>query len=171
MSGQARLGKTGAGCLKVLHLCCAGCWIGGTVAMLFLNRLSDAAFIGPMLYGISLSTRVVNMGMVAACGAYGCLVTGLLYALFTPWGFFKHNWVSGKWVITVLALGNGIFLLGRWETIMLAQSRQIGLAAFFTPAFNMARNAHFWGGAAQLGLLFLAVLLAVFKPWGNKRDV
>jgi hypothetical protein len=171
MSGRAQLGKTGASCLKALHFFCAGCWIGGTAAMLFLNRLGEAAFVGPMLYGINLSARVAGMGVVAACGAYGCLLTGLLYALFTPWGFFKHNWVIGKWIITVLALGSGVFLLSRWETIMLSQSRQIGLAAFFTPAFNLAWNSHFWGGAAQLALLFLAVLLAVFKPWGNKRDV
>jgi hypothetical protein len=167
---RAQLGRTGIKCLKVLHILCAGCWFGGAVALLFLNSLNDSAIVGPMLYGINLSAHFVDMCVVVACGAYGCLTTGLLYALFTPWGFFRHRWIICKWIITILASLSGTFLLGRWEVIMLEQSQRLGLAAFFDPAFSIARSGQFFGGLAQLALLFFAVVLSVFKPWSKKPD-
>ena len=42
-------------------------------------------------------------------GAVGCVLTGILYGLFTNWGFFRHRWITIKWLLTVLMVAMGIF--------------------------------------------------------------
>lgn len=51
-------------------------------------------------------------------------MTGLIYGLFTNWFFFKHRWVTAKWILTILAIFSGTFMLGVWEGGMLTMSGQ-----------------------------------------------
>lgn len=59
---------------------------------------------GGVLFGINQSTHHVDMLVIVIPGAIGCLITGLIYGIFTNWGFFKHNWMMFKWTITVTAI-------------------------------------------------------------------
>lgn len=34
-------------------------------------------------------------------GANGCLLTGLVYSIFTNFGFVKFRWVTIKWLLTL----------------------------------------------------------------------
>jgi hypothetical protein len=59
------------------------------------------------------------MAVVVVPGAFGCLATGSIYSSFSNRGFFKHNWMIFKWVVTVAAILFGTFFLGPWETNMM----------------------------------------------------
>ena len=45
-------------------------------------------------------------------GAVGCLLTGIVYGIFTHWGFFKHRWLTVKWTLTLFMILFGTFYMG-----------------------------------------------------------
>ncbi len=72
-----------------------------------------------MLFGINRSIRHVDLLVVVIPGAFGWLATGLIYGIFSHWGFFRHDWLTCKWAITVAAILFGTFFLDLWETRMM----------------------------------------------------
>ncbi len=84
-----KLGSRGQKWLKSFHLSFACLWLGGAVSVTLMNFFMTAKN-GMQLYGISLSMKFVD-DFIIIPGAMGCLLTGLIYSLFTKWGWFKHN--------------------------------------------------------------------------------
>lgn len=66
-------------------------------------------------------------------GGLFVMATGLIYNIFTRYGF-KRRWILGKWVVTVLLFAVSFLL---------------------PPSFGVV--------ALQLGLLFVIILLSVYK--------
>jgi hypothetical protein len=95
--------------------------------------------------------------------AFASLLTGIVQALGTKWGLFRHYWVLFKLLITVFAT---IVLLIYMETF----SFMAGVAADPTADLGVVRNASpvLHAGAALL-LLLVATVLAVYKPQGMTR--
>jgi len=101
-------------------------------------------------------------------GAIGCLLTGLLYSVFTKWGFTKFYWIIFKWVMIILQITMGTFLLGPWLNNMLTISSQIG----FTPSgdyqyYNNYRLSLYFG-IIQASLLIVVIFVSIIKPWGKR---
>jgi hypothetical protein len=90
------------------------------------------------------------------------LVTGLVMALATPWGLFRHYWVLVKFLITVIA---ALILFGFTQTLgslgELAANRTLSLDELRT--LNQSPALHSGGG---LVALLVTTILAVYKPWG-----
>lgn len=162
-----KLGSTGLKWLKGIHLAAVACWIGGAISLLTLYFLKDGVDNGGVLYGINQSVHHVDTLVVVVPGAFGCLLTGLVYGIFTRWGFFRHGWMIFKWVVTVAAILFGTFFLGPWETKMMEISGVLGLEALADAdyLFNQKMNLGF--GFAQTVLLVVTVFVSVFKPWKN----
>ena len=93
------------------------------------------------------------------------LVTGLVVSLGTPWGLFRHYWVLVKFLITIVS---ALILFGFTQTL----SSLGDLAADATSSMYELRNLkqspvlHSGGG---LLAIFVATILAVYKPWGLTR--
>jgi hypothetical protein len=93
------------------------------------------------------------------------LVTGLILSLGTPWGLFRHYWVLVKFLITVVS---ALVLFGFTQTL----SSLGDLAADATVSMYELRDLkqspvlHSGGG---LLAIFVATILAVYKPWGMTR--
>ncbi|MGL4208424.1 MAG: hypothetical protein ACRCTY_03455 [Candidatus Adiutrix sp.] len=162
---MAKLGKNGLKVLKSFHILTASAWLGGALSLVIINIYNPLATSDGMLYGLNMAGHKVDMWVVVNVGAIGCLSTGLIYGLFSGWGFFRHLWVSLKWLITVGAILTGTFYLGRWEKEMLDQSQLLGLLALDNPEFLRLKFMHLVGGILQLCVLIFAVVLSVFKPW------
>lgn len=163
-----KLSPAGQHWLKGFHLATVGCWIGGGVALLLLYFLKNGVADGGVLYGINRSIHHVDMMVVVLPGAIGCLVTGLAYSIFTKWGFFKHNWLIYKWIVTVVAILFGTFYLGPWETTMMEISGKLGLKALTDPGYLHNQRMNLVFGTAQVLILFVTVFISVFKPWKKK---
>jgi hypothetical protein len=92
--------------------------------------------------------------------AFASLITGIVQALGTTWGLFRHYWVLFKLLITVFAT---IVLLIYMETF----SVMAGVAADPGVALGVVRNTsprlH---AVLALLLLLVALVLAVYKPRG-----
>ena len=78
-----KLKKKGLKWLKGFHLIAVACWVGGGVALILLYFLKDGFADSGVLYGINQSIHHVDMAVVVIPGAFGCLLTGLIYSSFS----------------------------------------------------------------------------------------
>jgi uncharacterized membrane protein len=162
--------KLGAGSqkwLKAVHLVFASMWVGGGVTLVGMHLWMDAQ-TGQELYGINRSMRFVD-DFIIIPGAFGSLLTGLIYSAFTNWGFFKHGWIIAKWVINLGGILFGTFFLGPWLNSLGPMADRLGLHALADPTYihNFTMNTR-WG-MVQTGTLILAVFLSTLKPWKRLR--
>jgi len=155
--------------LKGFHLIAVCCWIGGAVGLLMLYFLKNGISDGGVLYGINQSIHHVDITVVVIPGAFGCLITGLIYSLFSNWGFFKHKWLILKWVVTITAILFGTFFLGPWETAMMEISGKLGIAALHDPAYRYNAHMNMVWGTVQVLVLMITVFISVFKPWKSRK--
>ncbi|NDY58440.1 hypothetical protein G3N56_17035 [Desulfovibrio sulfodismutans] len=170
-----KLSATGLKWLKGLHLLAVACWVGGGVALCLLSMgkdgLGEGAFGGGALYGVNRAIHVVDMGVVVAMGAMSCLATGLVYGLFTRWGFFEQGWMIFKWIVTVGCILFGTFYLGEWEVAVMDMSRDMGLAALADAGYQRLERLYAVFGRIQVGLLVVTLFVSVFKPWRGKKTL
>lgn len=156
--------------VKIFHLFAACCWVGGAMAMITLNLNNAAALSEGSLYGINFAAHLIDSVVVAACGALGCLITSLIYGVFTNWGFFKYKWIMMKWLLAAFSLTSAILFLGPGEEAMLELSREFGNLALNNDSYLAVKAKHLFWSVLQISSLYLMIILSVFKPWG-KRDI
>ena len=98
--------------------------------------------------------------------ALASLVTGLVQALGTPWGLFRHYWVLFK---LVMNLGAVVVLLLYMRTL----AYLAGVAAATTSSsgeFGVLRTPSVvLHSVLALLLLIVATVLAIYKPRGRTR--
>ena len=145
------------------------CWVGGAVALILLFFLKNGVNDGRVLYGINQSIHHVDMAVVVIPGAFGCLVTGLIYSLFSNWGFFKHTWMVIKWVVTIAAILFGTFFLGPWETNMMEISGNIGISSLSDSEYLYNEKMNVIFGAVQVMVLMATIFISIFKPWKSSK--
>jgi flagellar biosynthesis protein FliQ len=124
---------------------------------------------GDELHGINTALKLID-DFVIIPAAIGSLITGLLISLLTHWGFFKHHWVTVKWVVTVVAILSGTFLLGPWLNGMEAISATERLAALENPTYRFNQQMLAIVGSMQPVALIFLIILSLFKPWMKKRQ-
>jgi len=104
--------------------------------------------------------------MVLVPLAFASLLTGIVQALGTPWGPFRHYWVLFKLLITVVAT---IVLLTYMETFGLIA----GIAAETTfsngDLGELRSPSPMIHAALALLALLVATVLSVYKPRGMTR--
>jgi len=165
-----KLGAKGLRWLKGFHLIAVSCWIGGAFALILLYFLKNRVSDGGVLYGINQSIHHVDMVVVVIPGVFGCLITGLLYSTFSNWGFFKHNWLIFKWIITVAAILFGTFFLGPWETTMMEISGKLGISSLNDQSYLYNQKMNVIFGGIQCIVLMIIVFISIFKPWKKKKS-
>ena len=163
-----KLKSNGLKWLKGFHMIAVASWVGGAVSLLTLYFLKKGITDGGVLYGINQSLHHVDMMVVVIPGAFGCLITGLIYSIFSNWGFFKHNWMIFKWIVTITAILFGTFYLGPWETRMMEISGSLGISAFTDPEYRYNEKMNLVFGALQCLLLIVTIFISIFKPWKSK---
>jgi uncharacterized membrane protein len=92
--------------------------------------------------------------------ALASLLTGLVQALGTTWGLFRHYWVLFKLLINVLAT---LVLLTYMETFRVLAEVAADPRADLSVVRNPSPTLH---AVAALLLLLAATTLAVYKPRG-----
>ena len=125
MTGRRRL-------LLTLHVSSSASNVGATVLTLALLVGVGAAPAGLgtlCVYGVLVPLLVAG------------LLTGVVSALTSPWGLFRHGWVVKKLLLTLAAIAVGLAVVG--------------------PSTTWPRFA---GLAVVLALLLLTTTLSVFKP-------
>jgi uncharacterized membrane protein len=155
--------------LKIFHILFAFSWIIGGVVLCLLIFITCPE-TGDALYIRSRILQIVDDYFII-CGALGAFVTGLIYSLWTNWGFFKHTWIIVKWVMTILQIIFGTFVLGPCINTNVAIADQLRDMAPTDPVFlNNIHTTQIWG-TVQTALLLLVIVISVQKPWKRTKNV
>ena len=158
-----KIGTTGQKWLKSFHIF-FGCTWASCGLTLTLMTLFIKSTTGMQLYGVDMAKKFIDDVLVAPA-ATGCLLTGIIYAVFTNWGWFRHRWITVKWGINIFGVIFGTFWLGPWLNALPPISQTEGLAALTNPVYIHAKTMNLWGGAFQNLTVLFAVFISVFKPW------
>ena len=163
-----KLSVNGQKWLKGFHILFACMWIGAAVILCLMNPFLKA-IDGMQLYGIDVSLKFID-DFIIIPGANGVLLTGLIYSIFTGWGWFKHRWIVVKWCITIFGVVFGTFWLGPWVNGMVPISKAHGLSALIDPGYIHNRHMVLYWGIFQLSTLIFALFISVLKPWKKKKS-
>lgn len=143
------------------HISVSVGWFGAVVAFLALAVVGLASGNAATVRGAYLTMELAGW-FVLVPFAVAALLTGLVQALATQWGLFRHYWVLAKLVINVFAT---IVLVMYMQTL-----RALGDIAAERTATNELESLRSASPAlhavAALVLLLLATVLAVYKPRG-----
>jgi hypothetical protein len=162
-----QLGPGGQRWLKLFHVIFASLWVGGAIGinlMGFFLRAED----GMQLYGITLSMKFID-DFIIIPGATGSFATGLLYSMFTGWGWFRHRWITVKWLINLYGVIFGTFFLGPWLNSLPPMARDMGIQALSDPVYTGNLNMLYRFGTFQAATIVFAVYLSVMKPWKRPK--
>ena len=137
-------------------------WLGAVVAFLALAVVGLTSQDAQTVRGAYLVMEPAAW-LVLVPLAFASLLTGIIQALGTTWGLFRHYWVLFKLLISVFIT---IVLLIYMETLRV----MAGVAADPNADLALVRNVS-PGLHAVLALLvlFVAVVLAIYKPRGMTR--
>jgi uncharacterized protein with FMN-binding domain len=99
---------------------------------------------------------------------FGVLFTAFVYAMFTKWGFFKHRWITVKWIGMVV-----IFVLV-WFWIGPAIN---GTASLSDGGFHLTNPEEYRQISADSrlflmlegGIVLFLCLISFLKPWGTRK--
>ncbi|MDR2050870.1 MAG: hypothetical protein LBQ63_03770 [Deltaproteobacteria bacterium] len=163
-----KLGMRGRKGLKIVHLILAGLWLGGAVTLNLMVLALGPAETGPELYGYDLARRFVD-DFVIVPAAMGCLVSGFLISWLTPWGFFRHRWVTVKWALTVACILIGVIVLGPPVNEQAGISETLGLLAPDNAEYAANRLSTLLGGLALILAILFMLVISVLKPWQKNK--
>jgi hypothetical protein len=165
-----KLGSRGQKILKIIHLIFVSVWTGGALAINLLILVLGPATSGDELYGYNMAAILVD-DLAIIPGAMGCLITGLLISGLTPWGFFKTRWVAIKWILTVVCILFGTFILGPTVNEQPIITKDYGLDALMNDRYLANYFYSVLGGAFQMLALAFMISISVLKPWRKKVAV
>lgn len=162
-----KLKPQGIKILKMFHIFFAFSWVIGGLVLCFLI-LTTHPESGGELYMRSRILQIVDDYFVVY-GALGTFFTGLIYSIWTNWGFFKHTWITVKWVMTILQIAFGTFVLGPCINNNVILADQLRDAALTNPALLDNIRTTQTLGTIQVALLLVIIVISVQKPWKKKK--
>ena len=154
--------------LKTAHLLSAMMWTVGVMSMMVVGFMSPES--GDELH-ILLSVKKYIDDTLVIPGAIITLVTAIVYGLCTNWGFFKHKWITVKWIaaVAVVVAGTFYFNVKMHRCIDITSiSRDTALA---NPEVVENMQIIMIGTCFQAAILVALVVISVFKPWKKKSDL
>jgi len=162
-----KLSQQGIRILKMFHLFFASAWIIGAIGMLIVLVTSHPE-TGDELYMRSRVLQIIDDYLIIG-GAFGSLITGLIYSIWTNWGFFKHRWLIVKWCFTILQMLFGTFVLGPFINGNVEIADRLRDAAFTDPQFLSNMEGTLLWGSVQTFILLMYIIISVQKPWKKAK--
>jgi hypothetical protein len=151
--------------MLLTHILCSVGWIGAVAAFLVLALVGLYSSNVMEMRAVYMAMQPITTWLIVPL-AFLSLVTGLVQALTTLWGLFRHYWIVFKFLINLLSL-----------PILLLHTRIIhGVAGAATANTLSAAGLHedrvqlVVASGAALVALILAALLSVYKPKGRIRQ-
>jgi len=155
--------------LLSLHIILVSLWLGGLGLVLFLQIFKHAQFsavhyriIDRLIFEI-FDVIIMNISALVA-------LSGLLFSLFTAWGFFKFRWIVFKWLAVIIVALFLMFWSAPAINGMAALSDIYENAAPGQAEYLSFEGQVVWYSLLQLIALIVVVSVSVFKPWGTRKQ-
>ncbi|MBT2691154.1 DUF2269 family protein [Bacillus sp. ISL-47] len=154
--------------LKILHIILVSLFFGGIMSSLALNFSMEMAAYGQAL---EMYKNVVTISdYVVRVGAIGTLLVGFIYGFFTNWGFFKHRWVTVKWILFIIQTVVGINIVDErmMENMTLLEAE--GSKALSNPVFIDNHITRQYAVYFQIAVTLFIFGISVLRPWKKKKQ-
>ena len=142
------------------HITASVGWLGAIIGFLALAVAGTASGDVETVRSAYLMMEMLGW-FVLVPFAIASLVTGLVQSLGTKWGLFRHYWVLAKLLINLFAT---VVLLAYMQT--LGELSEVTAAASLADLAAVRSPSPLIHAGAALGLLLVAMILAVYKPRG-----
>jgi hypothetical protein len=144
-----------------IHLTCSVGWIGAVLAYLGLGVSAVSSESAATVRGAWIAMEVVGWYVLVPL-AVGSWLTGLVMAIGTKWGLFRHWWVLLAFVLTTLAAA--VLVTHMPDVSSVAESvRTAGDAEV------KGYGGDLFHAVLALGLLLSIQVLNLYKPPGMTR--
>ncbi len=160
-----RLNAKGMKVLKSCHLLLVMVWVVGVIAMAILYLLKPES--SDELY-MTLKIILFIDWVLVIPGALLTIIVGIIYGIFTNWGFFKHRWILVKWVVSVVVILVGTFYYSPLLEEALEIANRTRDIALHDPLVISNMTQAFISASLQGLALMILVVISVFKPWKKK---
>jgi hypothetical protein len=150
------------------HLSFSVGWIGAVVAYLALSVAAVTTRDGPTLRATWIAMDLTGWYAIVPL-ALASLLTGLIMALGTKWGLFRHYWVLISFVLTVLA--TVVLLLHMPDVSVLADAAREAqdLDGPGRHLYTRLDDGDLLHPALGLVVLLVIQVLNIYKPQGMTR--
>lgn len=134
-------------------------WAGAVLAYLAVDVTAVTSQDVPKVRGAYMAMEVMVLYAIVPLALVSVLI-GTVNALGTPWGLFRHYWVSIKLLLTFFA-----------TAILLAETRTVSSLAEASASSADPRElpGTLFHSVNGLVVLLTIVVLSVFKPQGLTR--
>ena len=162
------LSLSGKKILLSIHLLLISIWIGTLIAILLLLLVKQTQFniaYFPALdktVFLLFDSIIMNVSIAVA-------ITGLLFSMFTTWGFFRFHWITIKWISIVGLALIIMFLQGPAVNGMASLSDVFLQEVRNNPDYLKFEHRRIIYTLIQLCLLTFIVFISVLKPWGQRK--
>jgi len=153
--------------LKSFHLLSAAVWISCGIVILSFTYIAAGLNNSDQLYMLNFTADFIDMKILVPA-AMLTLLTGLLYGIYTRWGFFRHRWLVFKWIVTVSIIVLGTIFTGPWMAEMTEMVKRDGVSVLQSPRYLLISRSQFVAGVCMNITLVITVFISVFKPWKSK---
>jgi hypothetical protein len=144
------------------HVTTAVGWLGAVVVFLALAVIGLTSEDAHTVRGAYL-VMAPAAWLVLVPLAFASLLTGIVQALGTTWGLFRHYWVIFKLFINLFAI---IVLMTYMKTFSIMAAVAADPSADLGVVRNASPRLH---AALALLVLLVATVLALYKPQGMTR--
>jgi hypothetical protein len=141
------------------HLTCSVGWIGAVLAYLALVVAATISQGSQTLQAAWIAMELIGWYVIVPL-ALAALLSGLVMALGTPWGLFRHYWVVLSLVLTIFAT---VVLLVHMQTV----SDVAGRAAATPGAAVGGLPGEFVHAGVGMLVLLVIQVLNMYKPRGT----
>ncbi len=140
-------------------------WLGAVAAFLVLSIAGLKSRDTGVVAGAYLSMNLIGLYVIVPM-SLASLATGLVQALGTQWGLFRHYWVLMKFLLALLA--TYALLMHQFTAVAEAAKLVAGAGAQTLPGAELRSvGAELLGDVSGAVLVLLVVTtLSVYKPWG-----
>ncbi len=161
------MGTRSTRAVLMVHFISLACWLGGVASCIPLFGKADTGSFTQMQFAYTHAKAIALH--VIGWGGIGVFLSGLVLAVFTSWGLFRHRWVTLKFFLMIALILFGMFfneqkILG--NITLLEQEKQLALT---NPVFIHNHHLLKMGLWVSITGFMLVTALAVYKPWTRKK--
>lgn len=145
-----------------VHVSASVGWLGAVAAFLALAVTGVTSEDVQTVRAISIALEPLTRWVIVPL-ALASLLSGVVQALGTPWGLFRHYWVVIKLLLTLIATAVLWLTVGSIRALAAHAAEQPGGSADLQAALS-SLVLHSGGG---LLVLLVITALSVYKPVGK----
>jgi hypothetical protein len=147
------------------HVTASVGWLGAVAAFLALAVVGLTSVDTQTVRAVYIAMYLIGWFVIVPL-SFASLLTGLVEALGTKWGLFRHYWVLAKLLINIFA---NIVLLMYMPTLTYLANQASDASLSGSDLGSVRDPSPVLHSSAALLLLLVALVLGVYKPRGMTR--